>query len=275
MRVGILPGLHLGLAVSGGLLLATVAPAALAQEAAAGCQAYVDSQWRPEKAESMSGCLIRLDAATSAYDAQGFKFGLWGSTLLSADTSYFYSSMDSGGSWQVVGLKSDIAPSGTPQAAAATKPVARTGLLAKVSDFFTAADDAPAKDAQNASDAMQPRAVSAEASSTMLVGSAQPAARASGTASASYTPARQAVSQRPVANDGEPRNSCNMRIGSRWEVVPNQTLQQCISLFDRSPDQFDNNGFKYGYWSGVYLAANRKEVLQSNDSRDWVTVLNR
>lgn len=272
MRLGTHPARHLGFTLGTVLLLASAAPASFAAERDAGCQAYVDSQWKPAKAESMSGCLLSLDAATTVYDAQGFKFGLWGTTLLSADTAYFYSSMDSGASWQVVGQKSAISPnggiSGVPLAAAQTA-AARTGLLARISDFFTASDDAPLAKEESAA---QP--ASTEAASRTQASSVARTAVASGS-SGGYTPVGQVVSQRPAANDGEPRNSCNMRIGARWEVVPNQTLQQCISLFDRSPDQFDNNGFKYGYWSGIYLAANRKEVLQSNDSRDWVTVLNR
>lgn len=271
MRVGTALGLHLGFPLGFAVLLAA-APAAFAAGSDDGCQVYVDAQWQPAKAESMSSCLLRLDAATTVYDAQGFKFGLWGTTLLSADTAYFYSSMDSGGSWQVVGQKAAITPDGAsasvPLAAAKPAP-ASPGLLARISDFFTSSDEAPAADAS--ADAA-PTPIVADAALASTLGRTSLAAA---TGSGSYVPTGQVVSQRPVSSDGEPRNSCNMRIGSRWEVVPAQTLQQCISLFDRSPDQFDANGFKYGYWSGIYLAANRKEVLQSNDSRDWVTVLNR
>ncbi len=264
-----------GLALS--LLLALTAPAAVAAEAEPGCQTYVDSQWQPAKAGSMSGCLLQIDAATTVYDAQGFKFGLWGTTLLSADVRYFYSSMDSGASWQVVGEKAAITPdSRTPQvaqapaaqvAAAPTEapaPVKSSGMFSRITDFFTTADDKPETAEE---DSLAPRPVTAE----------MPAPATYGRNERQRVPLRNdsapaVVSQAPGSG---PLHSCNMRLGSRWEVVNNQTLQQCVALFDRSPDQFDNNGYKYGYWGGIYLAANRSEVLQSGNSRDWTTVLNR
>ncbi|HEY1076188.1 MAG TPA: hypothetical protein VGE51_05825 [Fontimonas sp.] len=264
-----------GLALS--LLLALGAPAALAADGEPGCQTYVDSQWQPAKAASMSGCLLQLDAATTVYDAQGFKFGLWGTTLLSADVRYFYSSMDSGASWQVVGEKASITPDSRtaqvaqaqPQAAAAAAaegpaPVKSGGIFSRITDFFTTADDKPQAETE---EALAPRPVTAEMPAPATYSRNDTA----GVPARSGAPAAT-VSQAP---GNEPLHSCNMRLGSRWEVVNNQTLQQCISLFDRSPDQFDSNGYKYGYWGGIYLAANRSEVLQSTNSREWTTVLNR
>lgn len=290
-----------------------------------GCQTFVDSQWQPAKAASMSGCLLQLDAATATYDAQGFKFGLWGTTLLSADVRYFYSSLDSGASWQVVGEKAAITPdTRTPRVAqaviptptqvpapavlaveadqattvaAAPTPLAKSpavettrvtetrvveapavetraveaapatksaGIFSRITDFFMTPDDlAEAREEE----ALAPRPVTAE-----MPAPASVARDESPVIPMRNEPAVTIVSQAP---NGEPVHSCNMRLGSRWEVINNRTLDQCIALFDSSPDQFDTNGYKYGYWGGIYLAANRSEVLQSTNSREWTTVLNR
>ncbi len=280
MRAGIAFGFGSSLAL--GLVLSLSAPAGLAAEAGPGCQTYVDAQWKPAEASSMSRCLLQLDAATTVYDAQGFKFGLWGSTLLSADVTYFYSSMDSGASWQVVGQKASISPdpaagSGTA-VAQAPKPAAAPGrsssVFARVSDFFVAATDAPAAPAAD-EEVLTPRPVTADMPAPATIARAETVGQSSvlaATPEARQTPV-PTTSQAPQS--GEARASCNMRLGSRWEVVGNQTLQQCIQLFDRSPDQFDANGYKYGYWGGTYLAADRREVLQSTNSRDWTTVLTR
>ncbi|MDP9141753.1 MAG: hypothetical protein M3O62_13280 [Pseudomonadota bacterium] len=296
-------GIGFGSALALGVLLTLPANSSLAAEPNPVCQAYANSQWSPVDATSISGCLLRLDAATTVYDGQGFKFGLWGNTLLSADVTYFYRSMDSGASWQVVGTKASISPapaagagSGTavaqterpviaptpkPAAIPTEKPVATpaasAGTFARITDFFTAAGDPPP--ASSASEeVLTPKPVTADMPAPATV------ARTESVGQNSVLAAAPASTQPPAPVDtisqvapqaSEPRNSCNMRLGSLWEVVKNQTLQQCIALFDRSPDQFDANGYKFGYWGGIYLAADRKEVLQSTDSRDWTTVLTR
>ncbi len=282
MRAGIASGF--GSSLTLGLLLTLSTTSSLATDATPGCQTYVDTQWKPAKATSMSSCLLQLDAATTVYDAQGFKFGLWGTTLLSADGTYFYSSMDSGASWQVVGQKasisSDAATARSTAVAQTGKPAATsaksTGVFSRVTDFFTTASDTPAAPSAD-EEVLKPRPVTADMPAPATVARAESAGQNNVPAASPATtqPASAVVVTSQAPQSGETRASCNMRLGSRWEVVNNQTLQQCITLFDRSPDQFDANGYKYGYWGGIYLAANRKEVLQSPDSRDWTTVLNR
>jgi hypothetical protein len=68
---------------------------------------------------------------------------------------------------------------------------------------------------------------------------------------------------------------CTVRLNGDWRVIPNLSLQQCAAELARTPDIYDQNGFKFGYWSGVYLAADASEVLMSRDNRRWETVLRR
>ncbi len=298
MRTGIVFGF--GPSLTLGLLLIASATSSLAAEADPVCQAYVDAQWRPVDATSMSGCLLQLDTAAAVYDTQGFKFGLWGTTLLSADQTYFYRSMDSGASWQVVGQKASISPvagagSGTavaqterpliaptqkpvaiPTEKPAVAPAASAGASVRTTDFFTVAGDPPP--ASSASEeVLTPKPVTADVPAPATVARTESVGQNSVLAAAptATQPPVPAVTTSQAPPSGEPRASCNMRLGSRWEVIGNQTLQQCVTLFDRSPDQFDANGYKYGYWGGTYLAADRKEVLQSTNSRDWTTALTR
>jgi hypothetical protein len=71
------------------------------------------------------------------------------------------------------------------------------------------------------------------------------------------------------------RRACSVQVGSNWEVVSNLTLEQCAYELHSSPDRYDENGFKYAYWSGIYLAADAQEVLKSADSRNWERMLTR
>lgn len=68
---------------------------------------------------------------------------------------------------------------------------------------------------------------------------------------------------------------CTVRLNGDWRVIPNTSLQQCAAELARTPDIYDQNGFKFGYWSGVYLAADASEVLMSSDNQRWETVLRR
>jgi hypothetical protein len=77
-----------------------------------------------------------------------------------------------------------------------------------------------------------------------------------------------------TANPSDTR-PCTVRLNGDWRVIPNLSLQQCAAELARTPDIYDQNGFKFGYWSGIYLAADASEVLMSRDNQRWETVLQR
>lgn len=206
------------------------------------CSAHVNGQWQPLDAGSLPTCLALMDRAVPAYNAQGFKFGLWGRTLLSGDRYYFYSSQDGGRNWQAVGLKTEVAETAAPAATAAAE-TATDAVLGAVSR-----------------DALPPDAAVPEGSTPT------PASEEAAGASATVVIATAAAV--PTAPRAD-RRSCSIHVGSNWERVANLTLEECAAELDRSPDEYDGNGFKYAYWSGVFLAADSSEILQSADSRRW------
>jgi hypothetical protein len=226
------------------LLLCSIAAPSFAQQPdAQGCRGYDGAQWRPLAGDTLMSCLAAVDAAVSAYNAQGFKFGLWGQMLLSADRYYFYSSRDGGKNWQAVGLKSEVTK--TTEAVPPPPEVDTNSVLAAVERDSTTS--APAAEA-----AENPAAV-AGAQAGIAVAAAE-----------AVVPASTAE-----------RRACSVHVGSSWELVSNLTLEQCARELHGSPDRYDENGFKYAYWSGIFLAADAQEVLKSADSRSWERVLTR
>lgn len=217
------------------IVLSCIAATATAQdEAPKACKAYVSNQWSTLGTGSVASCLRGLDEAAGSYNAQGFKFGLWGTTLLSADRYYFYSSQDGGKNWQALGLKADLAQ--------ATEVAPRLGGESRAAAVINAVE-------QDASVAAPPPAAA--------------------------TTTAAAPAQRAPAPAREDRRSCSVRVNDDWKVRPGLTLLECATELDRSPDSYDENGFKYAYWAGMFLAADRKEVMQSADSRRWESVMDR
>ncbi len=207
------------------LALGVWSATAHAEDAPAACKAFIDAQWQELGSGSEMSCLKGLEQWIPDYNSQGFRFGLWGQTLLSADRYYFYRSVDGGRSWQPVGLKSDLAAA-TQHAAELPGPAAQAVVAAVEQD---AAAVAP-----------EPQ------------------------------PAQQA--QAPVPAD---RRSCSVRVGDDWQLTAKLTLSECADRLDQSPDQYDRNGYKYAYWSGVFLTANDRELMQSPDSHTWTRVRER
>lgn len=230
-------------------LLLTCNDALAEQDGPPTCSGHISGQWQPLDSDTMMSCLKRVDESVPEYNAQGFKFGLWGRTLLSADRYYFYSSADGGKNWQAVGLKTELTRSTEdvpppPAAATAAAGGAVKEDAAEISPPASAAAD------RSASAAAAP-----DTASAAPVASAPP----------------PAVAQQPGAD----RRNCSIHVGSNWELIARLTLEECARELDKSPDKYDANGFKYAYWSGVFLAANATEVLTSSDSHKWDLVLMR
>lgn len=210
------------------LLLSVASPPAPAQEEAPDlCKAFIGDKWEPLGSGPMASCLKGVEQDVAEYNAQGFKFGLWGKVLISADRYYFYRSEDGGKNWQAIGLKSELIQTTD---AAPTLPGARPEevLSAVQRDSKTAALTDP-----------------------------------------------EPGSPAPKVDDGIERRSCSLRVGSKWQLVANLSLPECAARLDESPDSYDTNGFKYAYWSGVFLAADATEVLKSSDSGAWEVLLER
>lgn len=211
------------------------APLASAEDAATNlCKAYVADKWDSVGSRSLTSCLETVERTVPEYNAQGFKFGLWGEVLVSADRYYFYRSEDGGKNWRAVGLKTEL-----------TKPIETPTPAAE-----SATQPEPDSDAVLS-------AVQEDAAATPKA-----AAEAPVTAKAPTAPAQD-------------RRSCSVHTGKAWKLIANLTLQECAAKLDESPDSYDANGFKYAYWSGVFLAANASEVLKSSDSGAWEPLLER
>jgi hypothetical protein len=249
--------MHLRLAaVLACLLPLTPAPAMAQDEGPRECKIYDGQSWRSVGSVAMMTCLEGIEQTVSQYNAQGFKFGMWGPTMLSTDRLYYYRSPDGGKNWQALGLQSELA------AAIALPPVAevppasgsRSDVVAAVADdAVPATDDTPAPvqepaPPRPAAPALEPRSEVA----AVIQPSAQVAAASS-----------------------MDRRTCNVGTRAGWDQIGILTLRECAQALDRTPDDFDELGFKYGYWSGVFLAANRDEVLSSSDSRSWQPLVRR
>ncbi|MFA5941522.1 MAG: hypothetical protein WC809_19410 [Sinimarinibacterium sp.] len=255
--------LHARYAICAALTLLFACNDALAeQDGPPTCSGHVNGQWQPLEGDSMMSCFRRVDESVTEYNAQGFKFGLWGRTLLSADRYYFYSSADGGKNWQAVGLKTEL----TRSTENVPPPPAPTGANTSVE---TANESAAT--AETTSPAQTPAAgeaaQNAPADTATETASVAPAA----SAPAPVVAERSAAQTLPAAD----RRNCSIHAGSNWELIARLTLEECAQELDKSADRYDANGFKYAYWSGVFLAANATEVLKSSDSHKWDLVLMR
>lgn len=189
-------------------LLSLSSLAAAAQEApAALCRAYDNGQWQTLGRGSLESCLKAMDRAVLSFNSQGFKFGLAGRQLLSADNNYFYRSEDAGRSWSAFGYR------------AAVKPIL---------------DAAPA---------LQPAALPVAAVAEVL--------------------------PPPAAVQETEQRSCSVYGEGAWKTVGTLPLPSCGDALDKTPNQYDDTGYKYGYWGKLYLAADVKNILTSDNGEDW------
>lgn len=233
------------------LLCLGTAFSAQGQDLPLSCQVHANNAWVAVGSNSQDACLSAIETQVPDYNAQGFKFGLWGSTLLSADRYYYYQSNDQGATWVPLRLKAEA----TTTAAA---PVTRSAptIQRSTSDVINSV----AADAQASGALMEP--VMEPVTETVA-----PAAAATSMAAAPAAAVR--------ASSGGDRRVCSLQLQGQWRKLVNLTLDACARELDRSPEPLDANGFKYAYWSGTYLAANQTEILMSPDSKNWGTLIQR
>jgi hypothetical protein len=249
--------MHLRLAtVLACLLTLTSAPAMAQDEGPRECKIYDGQRWRSVGSVAMMTCLEGIEQTVPQYNAQGFKFGMWGPTMLSTDRLYYYRSPDGGKNWQALGLQSELA------AAIALPPVveappasgSRSEVVAAVEDDATPAT------------AVTPAPVYEQAPPRSTAPAIEPRSEV-----AAAAPPSAQITAAPSMD----RRTCNVGTRAGWDQIGILTLRECAEALDRTPDDFDELGFKYGYWSGVFLAANRDEVLSSSDSRSWQPLVRR
>lgn len=245
------------------------------------CKVFDGQQWASVGQTSMAVCLTSIDQRVSRYNAQGFKFGMWGQAMLSADSTYFYRSPDGGKNWQALGIHSQFAEAEAPAEPAAA--VSSGDVVAAVEQDAYAA----AVVAAPAPITVEPAApVATQPVAPAPIAEPIPTPAASVVASSAFvetpaptpapTPTPAAPVPAPVASAlSVDRRSCSLGMGTAWERIGILTLRECAEALDRMPDQYDQLGFKYGYWNGVFLAANRTEVLSSTDSRSWQPLIPR
>lgn len=246
-------------------LLGSLAPRAHAQgDAPRDCKIFDGRQWQGLGTIGRTECLEGIEQWVGEYNAQGFKFGLWGSTMLSADRNYFYRSPDGGKNWEALGLKSDLSirvaepPEPEAQAESATVAVAESASESVQPAKPTATEAAPAYDESWAAD--EPDESSTAAPVRVLE---------------ENLPSTAAASPSTPPATGFDRRSCSLGTSAAWDQIGILTLRECAQALDRSPDNYDELGFKYGYWNGVFLAANAREILSSTDSRSWQPLIPR
>lgn len=250
--------MHLRLAAVLACLLPLFAAPAVAQdEVPRDCKIYDGQRWRSVGSVAMMTCVEGIEQTVQQYNAQGFKFGMWGQTMLSTDRSYYYRSPDGGKNWQALGLKSEIAT-----ASALPPPVTEVPTASAPRDEVIA---------------------SVEGDATARATNAAPVPIDEDPLPRTTTPVQErrsevAVAAVPSQAEAAPsldRRTCNIGTRAGWDPIGILTLRECAEALDRTPDDFDALGFKYGYWSGLFLAANSSEVLSSSDSRSWQPLIRR
>jgi len=63
--------------------------------------------------------------------------------------------------------------------------------------------------------------------------------------------------------------SCSVYGEGAWKAVGNLPLPACGDALDRTPNQYDETGYKYGYWGKLYLAADARNILTSDNGENW------
>ncbi len=223
---------------------------AAAQEApAALCRAYDNGQWQTLGRGSLEACLKAVDRAVPGYNSQGFKFGLAGRQLLAADNNYFYRSEDQGRSWSAFGYRGSV--KAILDAAAPLQPATRP-----VATAAAAAEVLPPP-------ASAPQALSAPQAVVQQAEIPQPT-----TAPQAVVAQAAPVAQAAAIPQAEER-SCSVYGNGAWKSVGSLALPSCGDALDQTPNQYDETGYKYGYWGKLDLAADAKNILTSDNGENW------
>ncbi len=77
---------------------------------------------------------------------------------------------------------------------------------------------------------------------------------------------------RPIGTPTVEQRSCSLFIDGSWQSGGSIPLQACIAQLDATPDTYDSVGYKYAYWGALYLAADKDQLLRSDDGKDWKPV---
>lgn len=68
------------------------------------------------------------------------------------------------------------------------------------------------------------------------------------------------------------QRSCSLFIDGGWQSGGSIPLQACIAQLDATPDAYDSVGYKYAYWGALFLAADKDQLLRSDNGQDWKPV---
>lgn len=93
-------------------------------------------------------------------------------------------------------------------------------------------------------------------------------------AAAPLQPATLPVATAEVLQPSSPvlqveERSCSVYGEGAWKAVGNLPLPACGDALDHTPNQYDDTGYKYGYWGKLYLAADAKNILTSDNGENW------
>ncbi len=224
-------------------------PAAASAAESAECRTYDGQKWASQGSTEIAPCMIAVDRTTEHYNNEGFKFGSWGSVLLSADQYYFYSSTDNGQNWISAGLKSDYLSHGTPQPYTAPQRIeaatpVEPAVIEPVVPAEPAVVDAP----------MAPEPAAAAETSSPTTSYVAPAAAA-------------------LSGDA---NICTLKYGNSYQKVGTMSLDQCVTALLSSDMPPDHNGYTYAYWGSQFMVATPDKVQVSGETKgSWRTVLDR
>lgn len=86
------------------------------------------------------------------------------------------------------------------------------------------------------------------------------------------TPTAPGAKAMTVAYAPVDRRPCSVFEGSAWANRIEMNLEQCAAELSRSSQPLDQNGYRYGYWNGLFLAADKEQVFRSGDGDDWQPV---
>lgn len=75
-----------------------------------------------------------------------------------------------------------------------------------------------------------------------------------------------AAAAAPVESE---QRSCSVYGEGAWKAIGDLSLPACGDALDKTADQYDDNGYKYGYWGKLFLAADAKNILTSDTGNDW------
>lgn len=63
---------------------------------------------------------------------------------------------------------------------------------------------------------------------------------------------------------------CNLFGNGSWQTLGELTLQACGDALDKTPNLYDEAGYKYAYWGALSLAADALNLLRSDNGADWI-----